>query len=785
MFRNYLTVIFRTLTRQKVFSVVSIASLTVGMTCSALLAMFVYHELSFDRMHASRDRIGLLILTKELSTGRQVIPSQQAPLAPLIKENVPEVEDYVRMVERGHTLTTGERTGGESIWFADPSVLSVFSFRLAEGNSATALCEPRSVVMTAPAAARYFGEENPIGRSITFNGSVDLKVTGLLEEIPDNSSFRFDILVPFALLGDAGEDPNAWMGADFLTWLLAPKGTDLVEMGNKVSDFCQKYYTDRDGAEGATLSFQVKPMGDLRLHGVDDTGGTLSTVVALSGIAVSLLLVSCLNFVMLSIARASQKTREIGVRKVLDAENWQVARHLMLETLLVSLLAVLPAIVLIEVFLPHFNVLAGKQLSMSAAILPLTAVMALFVLACGISAGIAPALSSMMSTPAQALRGKIVVGRRGCRLRQTLVAVQFAIVITAISITLLVNQQLGFVLGKDLGLDKSNVVRLSATSQIADSYDAFGERLRALPGVAAVTSSLHGVTNISSTIGNNWNFEGRDEDLRLELHFEKVNYDYEKVLGLRMAAGRFYSKEFPSDATDGIVLNKRAVQLMGMTDPIGKRFSYWDRTKTVIGVVEDFNLEPLSEPLKPMLLIFGRRLGNIYVKLAPENQKQTLAGIATIYTEMSPGTPFAYTYLDALYRDQYQSVDRMKEITGWSSAIVIVITSAGLLAMMSLTVARRRREIGVRKAIGATESGITVMFLKELLILVGLSFIASLPVSYLIASSWLGRWAYHVELNWSVFVMSGLLTAVIAVTTVGVLVIRAARTKPSETLRCE
>ncbi|MCX6834196.1 MAG: ABC transporter permease [candidate division Zixibacteria bacterium] len=785
MIRNYLTVVFRTLTRQKAFSLVSIASLTVGMTCSALLAMFVCHELSFDRIHESLDRIGLLVMTKELSTGRQVIPSQQAPLAPLIKEHIPEVQDYVRMVERGHTLASGEKTGGESIWFADPSFFSVLSFRLTEGDSATALSEPHSVVMTAAAASRYFGEKDPIGRSITLNGSVDLKVTGLLEEIPDNSSLRFDILVPFALLSDAGEDPNAWMGADYLTLLLAPKGTDLAEMGDKVSAFCRKYYTDRDAAEGATLSFRVEPMGDLRLHGIDETGGTLSTVVALSGIAISLLLVSCLNFVMLTTARLSQRTREIGVRKVLGAEKWQVARHLMLETVFVSLLAVPPAIVMTEVLLPQFDALTGKQLSMSDAVLPLVGVMALFVLVCGISAGIAPVLSSMMSTPVQALRGKIVEGRKGGRLRQTLVAAQFAVVIIAISITLFVNQQLGFVLSKDLGLDKSNVIWLSATSQIVDSYESFSERVRALPGVVAVTLSLQGITNISSTIGNNWNFEGRDEDLRLELHWERVNYEYDKVLGLRMAAGRFYSKEFPSDATEGIVLNKRAVQLMGMTDPIGKRFSYWDRPKTIIGVVDDFNLEPLTEPLKPMLLIFGRKLSNIFVKLNPENQKQTLAGIAAIYTEMSPGTPFDYTYLDALYRDQYQSVDRMKEITSWSSAIVIVITSAGLLAMMSLTVARRRREIGIRKAIGATESGITLMFLKELLILVGLSFIVSLPVSYLTASSWLGKWAYHVDLNWSVFVVSGLLAIVIAVATVGVLVIRAARTKPSETLRYE
>ncbi|RKX26602.1 MAG: hypothetical protein DRP45_03125 [Candidatus Zixiibacteriota bacterium] len=785
MIRNYLTIAIRNILRNKGYFAITTAGLVIGMVCFVLLTLWVVDEVSYDKFHDNLDRLAVVSWHNALATGQQTVAATQAPLAPLLKESIPGVEDYIRLVDRGHTLSSGEESHGESILFADSSILTVLSFSMLIGDPASALRSPRTVVLTESAAAKYFGDEDPMGKTMTLNGDISVMVTGVVKRIPPSSSIRFGVLAPFDLLEEVGEDPRKWAGSDYFTLLLMSPGISGAEVNERVSSFCHDFYNERYGSENNFTQYHTFPFPELRLYGVDGSSGSIGRVLVVSIIALCLLFVSGMNFVMLTTARVNHRSREAGIRKVMGASQGQIVRQVLVETTMVSLLAMFIALLIVELVLPAFNGFVQKNLQVGSFVIELGGMLLLWVTVTGLLAGMFPAVSMASTLPAGTVRGQHVTGRTDRRLRQTLVVAQFTISVAFLLLAALMHQQLNYIVTKDIGLDKENVVRLPATTDVEKSYDFFKRRLLEHPGILAVTTSGQNVVHINSTIGNNWDFDGRDPATRIALHFDWVGYDYDRVLDIKMAQGRFYSEEYATDASDGIVLNEEAVQLMGIDDPIGKRFSYWGRDRTIIGVVKNFHLEPLDETIKPLILILEPMISSIYIKIAPTNQGETIAAIETAFREVSPTGSFAYSFLENRFINAQSGLLRMLGIVDLAALLVAFIAGLGLFGLISFLAERRRKEVGIRKTLGATVPGIMRLFLSEFMRLVAISLVIGCPLAYYLGNDWLSTLPYRTEIGWGLFAATSLLAATVVLLSVGMQVTRAARANPVEALKYE
>lgn len=785
MIKNYITTSIRNLLRYKAYSAINIAGLVIGMVSSIFLVMWVLVNWNVNRFHENLDRLSMVAYYLDLETGRQLGTATQAPMAPLLKESIPGIEDYVRLVQRAHTLSYGERSRVEWACFADTSILSVLTFPMLRGDPASALRTPRSVILTEAAADRYFGDENPLGKLMVLNDAISLEVTGVLETLPLASTYQFEVLVPFELLNEVGENTHQWAGHDYTTLLLTSPGIATSELSRQVGDFCHDFYYKGSALEESDLHHYVLPLADLHLYGVDGKSGSLNSVLAASIIAFCMLIVSVVNFVLLTTARISNRSQEAGIRKVMGASPGQIVRQAVMETTTVSLIAMLISVAIVELSLTAANAALGNVLQLHSYSLELGGLLVLWVVVTGLLGGIFPAISLSATRPAAIIHGDQVTGRKGRRLRHTMVVAQFSISVVFLTLATLLHQQLWYVATKDLGLDKENVVRLPATTKITESYELFRSRLLRNPGVLNVTTAGQNIVHINSSIGNDWNFEGRDPNTRIEVHFDWVGYDYDKVFKLEMAQGRFYSEEYPSDARDGIVINEEAMHKMGISNPIGKRFSFWGRDKTIIGVVRDFHLEPLDETIKPLILIFEPVINFVYVRIAPDNQSETIAAIEAVYQEMSPGSTFTYLFLGDNFISSQEKLLSLVAIFDFAAVLVAFIAGLGLLALVSFMAEQRRHEIGIRKTLGASTSGIVRLFLLEFMKLVAVSLAIGCPVAYYLGNDWLSSMPYRTEIGWELFAITCVLAVTVVLLTIGFQVIRAARANPVDSLRCD
>jgi len=785
MFRNYLKVALRNIVRHKAYSVINVAGLAIGMACALLILLWIQDELSYDRFHENADRLHLVALTQRMETGQQTIPTQQAPLGPLLKGNIPEIVEYARFREYFYTLTYNEMTFQEEIYFADPSFLTMFSFPLIKGDPATALDDPHSILLTETMAEKYFAENEPVGKVVRLKDQLDLTVTGIVRDVPHNSTIRFECLAPFQLLQELGYEIDQWLGNDYLTFVLLQERPSSQEVGEKINAFCRDLYKQEKGFSECPYSMFLHPLTKAHLHPLGWAGGRIDYVYIFGFAAAMILIIACMNFVNISTARSVNRAKEICLRKVVGASRAQLGRQFLGESILLSLVAAAVAVAFAEFLLPVFNYLAGKELSLvysnPALLLGLPAI----VILTGVLSGMFPAIYLSAFQPVKVLKGHLRSGRGALRLRRILVVFQFVLSLVLIIATIVISSQIEYISNKDLGLNKENVLCLFASQGIKEHYLTFKEELEKNAGVVSVTASAQGITHINSSLGNNWGFDGRDPNQRLEIHFDWVSLDYAETFSLRMAKGRFYSEEFPSDLADGIVLNERAVELMGMKDPIGKRFSYWGNDKRIIGVVKDFHLEPLYETLKPMVLIYQDFINLVYIRIAPGDPSQVVSHVEKMYKRLEPGGTFQYRFLEDRYKRLYRSELRLAALSQYATGLAIFIACLGLFGLASFMAERRTKEIGVRKVLGASMTGIVRIMCKEFVILVLLSILIASPIAYYVMIRWLEHFAYRTSLGWWVFAVGGLLALFITLITVSFQAVKAALTNPVETLRYE
>ncbi len=792
MLKNYLKTAFRNLRRHKGYSFLNIAGLAIGMACFLMIVVFVQDELSYDKFNDKADRI--FRMTSEWNQ-RGVIahyPLVFSGIAPLLQNDYPEVMSYARFDQRLNILVSSgdKKFYEERLFFTDASFFEMFTFPLNEGNPETALIEPYSIVLTEKMAEKYFGGENPVGQTLSIDNEHDYKITGILKKIPRNSHIQFDFLASMATL--EVQDPRygklwAW---NCYTYLLLPQGYSYLDLEKKFPDFIRRHRGE-EAAEAYTFSLQ--PLTSIHLHshlGSEiEPNGDVRYVYIFSIIAFFLLLIACINFMNLSTARSANRAKEVGMRKVLGADRARLTRQFLGESLFLSLLAMPIAVALIQLFLPAFNALTGKDLRIgymgnSVVFLGLIGIL-LFV---GLISGSYPAFFLSTFRPAEVLRGKLKGGSGSVLFRKVLVVVQFSISIVLIAGTLIIANQLDFIRNKKLGFDKEHVVVMPVSrAGIGQDFEAFKKELLQNPGV----ESACGSTSLPSLLTTLSTFipEGFEEEERLTLRNVLVDYDFIKTFGMEIVEGRDFSRNFATDSKEAFIVNEAALKEFGWDSAVGKRLIDLDGPKGyVIGVVKDFHFRSKRQRIEPLILSLAPSSRYVYfvsVKIKSWNLGDTLNFLKSRWQVFSPNWPFEYFFLDDNFDRMYKSEDRLSHVFLTFTFLAIIIACLGLFGLTAFTAEQRTKEIGIRKVLGASTPGVVLLLSKEFMKWVLIANVIAWPVAYFAMSRWLENFAYRISLGWAVFAVSAALALGIALITVGFQATKAALANPADVLRYE
>jgi putative ABC transport system permease protein len=794
MLKNYIKIAFRNLWRHKIFSLINITGLAIGMTACILIYLYVSFELSYDSFHRKADRIYRVVA--DLKTPDEVI-SHNGPawaVAPNIKDEFPEVRSFVRITNWNDiAVRKGDiKLIEKSITWADSSFFEVFDFGLLKGDPHTALKEPHTVVLSEKIARKYFGKTDPIGQTLQFaDGSLTAKVTGIMKDIPENSQVKAELILSMTTITTemATNLDSSWDNYGGYAYLLLTPGMDAKALERKFPAFLER----RNGAamKKAQMypTLMLEPLRDVYLRSTRDgqKKENIANVYIFSVVAVFILLIACFNFINLTTARSADRAREVGVRKVVGAERWQLTKQFIGESLVICLIAFLLSIIFSSVLLPSFNQLAGKTISHSI-FESVYCLAALFLAAVcvGVMAGVYPALVLSSYKPVVVLKGRYPGGSNGMWLRKALVVSQFAISIGLIIATIIVYNQMSYMRSRDLGFSRDQIMVMDTYGDPAKN--AFRQVLSQMPAVKSVAMSANVPGSVNSSAYTEIeNKKGVFQVTALDLYF--VDYDYIDLFKMKVVAGRGFSKNFGTDSTQAMVLNESAVKLLGYSSPqeaIGKRYKQWGNEGEIIGVIKDFHFRSLQQQINPLSLRMSREYYNLLsVNISPVNLPATIAAIEKKWKELIPSWPFNYYFMDEFFDRQYRAEDRFGKLFLNFSILAILISCLGLVGLASYSAMQRTKEIGIRKVMGASVANIVGLLSKDFLKLLPIAALIAFPVAGFVMNNWLQDFAYRESLPWWAFVLAGVLATVVALFTIGFQAIKAAVANPVKSLRSE
>jgi putative ABC transport system permease protein len=797
MLKNYFKIAFRSLWRHRAFSFMNILGLAVGMTACFLIYMYVSFEKSYDSFNTKADRIFRVV--SELKTATDVVHAGvTTPAAGFaLKNDFPEIESFVRFHNDGYLVQKGNiKFQEKKSMLADSTVFRVFDLPLIYGDKNTALKEPMSIVLSQTAAKKYFGDENPVGQQVLLTGAgINAKVTGVMKDIPENSHMKADMFVSMTsyqpIYQYLNPDSN-WNTNNAYTYILLKPNADYHALELKLAAFVQLHMGPQPAKDQSSLSLHLEPLRDIYLHSNYQNWGSIETgnysnVKIFAVIAIFILLIACINFVNLTTARSIERAKEVGVRKVIGAERIQLTMQFIGESVIISLFAFVLAVFLCALLMPLFNQLAGKTISADIFGNPVQ-IVSLFFLAIviGVVAGIYPSLVLSSFKPVHVLKGRFSSGTKGLLLRQGLVVFQFAISIILIIGTIVVYTQLNYMRSQDLGFNKEQTMVINTNYD--RNKDAFKQSLSSIPGVmsSAYSSAVPG-NNIPAAHSEIENREGKMQVANINVYF--VDFDFVKQYGMHMLAGRAFSREFATDTANKMIVNESAVRLLGYTSPeqaIGKKFQQWGRSGEIIGVVKNFHYKSLQEEIKPLTMrIEPTGFGLLSVKVATSNLPATVKAMEKQWERAIPHRPFDYSFLDESFDEQYRAENRFGNLFFNFAALAIFISCLGLLGLASYSTIQRTKEIGVRKVLGASVSGIVNLLSVEFVKLVLIAFVIAAPVAWFGMHKWLMDFAYRTNINWWVFVLAGIAATLIAFITISFQAIKAAVANPVKSLRSE
>lgn len=801
MFKNYIIIAVRNLIRQKGYSLINALGLSLGVACFILILLFIQDELSYDRHHEKAGRIYRLT---EVIAPAEHSSSQPFSVAPTLANDYPVmIEHAVRFfnmqaptltLDNGPELHFNERR----FFFVDSTVFEVFTFPFIKGDSKTALHAPYSMVITEAMAKKYFGGVDALGKTLRFEGQHDLKVTGIIAPVPENSHFKFDFLASFSTITGMqnGVKPAGWNWNPCWTYLLLTEGTSSEALAAKLPGFVESYFPDniRD-----RVSLHLQALTDIHLHSHLDfeiaPNSNIAYVYIFSVIAGLVLLIACINFMNLATARSAKRAREVGMRKVLGAERAQLIRQFLSESFIMSLLAVALAIPLVDLSLPILNSFLNKAIAFdllgnSVLLFSLIGTIVLV----GFVAGVYPAFVLSAFRPIQVLKGKLnLTGFDWTAvMRKGLVVAQFAISIILIIGTLIAYNQLRYLQQANLGFDKEQVVMINILrANLASRYDEIKNRLLQNSQVLHVTTSEEVLGSKYQT--NPFKPQGFTENQQFQRLM--VGYDFVETFNLELVAGRSFNKAFSTDDSLAVMINEAMVRHLNWGSPqeaLGKGFTGRRRTQVVIGVLKDFHYASLHNPIGPFVLdvadtesghnFFDRYLA---VRIAPESYQETLAYLQQTWSEFLPNRPFEYFFMDDEHGKLYRAEENLGRVAGTFAAFAIFVGCLGLLGLTSFTAEQRTKEIGIRKVLGASVASVTTLLSKDFVKLVVLANVVAWPVAWFAMNNWLQNFAYRIEVSWWAFVLAGGVALLIALLTVSAQAIRTALANPVEALRYE
>jgi len=798
MWKNHLKIALRNLLNNKIFSAINIFGLAIGLACCILMFLFIQHEVSYDKFHANAKNLYRVTSIAEGTNGKTNLAVTPSAWAPLMKKDYPQIRNYVRLLKDEKSIlgeAGKEHIIVKNLFLADPAFFDVFSYKLLKGNPAKALVQPNTIVLTEQAAKKYFGDTDPIGKTLeattTFAPTFNVQVTGVISEPPANSHFTFDALISMSTLGDIS---NLWAYHMYHTYVVLANGASKNSLETKFKSFSDKYITNNPNADGKQ-EIHLQPVTDIHLHsqmvGELEENGDITYVYIFSGIALFVLLIACLNFMNLSTVRSLKRAKEVGLRKVVGAERQQLITQFLGESILVSFFALILSIVIVVLTLPVFNDLSGRTLHINfgsnynfiLALILLTGLV-------GILSGIYPASVLSSFNPVEVLKGSFQKSIKGNALRKVLVTLQFVISIGLIASTILVYHQMQFVQNKKLGFDQEKVVVVTIPKNgDPKKIEALKTSLMNTPGViSASAASTIPSTKIPVNLIHDES-SAANENRSMQMLF--TDQDFVKTMQMKLIAGRDFSKNYSTDENEGFIINNQAVQSSGWKtakNAIGKSFQWVVpdkvlKTGKIIGVVEDFNITPLKSPVQPLVMhILPRRFQYLYVRLHSNN---ALTKVKKIFKEFNPEQPFEYSFLDDTINAMYSSEKKLGKIFGYFSGLAILIACMGILGLSIYSTQQRIKEIGIRKVLGATPVNIVKELSKEFLKPVSIAALIASPIAWYAMNKWLQGFAYRININAWVFLLAGVIALLIALLTVSFHAIKAAIANPVKSLRTE
>ncbi len=804
MLRNYLKIAYRNMKRNKGYSFINIFGLSTGIACSLLIMLFVADEFSFDRFYEDSEQIYRVCVDRQYPNRQVNFAASPAPMAQALMNDLPDIINAVRLFSPNATqnrtwqVRYNEKVFEESsVLYVDSTFFSVFSIPLLHGEPNSALKGKNSLVITRSTALKYFGEENPIGKSLSFDNQLDLIITGITEDLTYNSHFKFDFLIPIS--NTRLYNSQFWLSYPACTYLLLRKDQSIEELESKFPAFVEKYmapqveqYVGSSFSEyqnsGNGYRFFLQPITEIHLHSNYryelEPNSSITYVYFFSGIALVVLLIACINFMNLSTARSASRAKEIGLRKVLGSYRRRLVLQFLVESEVYSFLSLLTAIGIVFLCLPEFRNLVGRSLdlynyNLSFVIGGLVS----FAAVIGLLAGLYPSLFLSSFRPIAVLKGKLRTGAGSGEFRNGLVIFQFSISICLIIGALLINKQLNYMINANMGFDKNHLVVIDNASVLGQRGTVFKDLLLNNVGISGVSfaNTVPGRTFRTATI-NTENSPGEG----YSMYMLTADYDYIETLGMEIIKGRNFSRDFRTDSS-AVLINEQAANELGWDDPIGKEFNNpsinANNKLRIIGLVKNFNYKSLQEEISPLLVQLSNFNDLAIIRIETENIQSTLAYIEKTWNEITTNYIFKYSFLDRDFERLYVSEQNTKVIFGSFSGIAIVIACLGLFSLAAFLAEKKTKEIALRKVLGASYISIIFMISKDFLKGVAVANLIAWPTAYIFMYQWLQNFAYRIDISLITILLSGMLTLVIAILTVSFQAFKAAKANPVDSLR--
>lgn len=787
MFRNYFKIAVRNLLRHKGFSFINISGLAVGMASAVLIILWILSEVGYDDFHQKKDRIYQVWNKATFSGKLQCWNTTPKVLARYVQQDVPEIEQATRAEwPNNYLLTYLEKRLKSQGNIVDSNFLQVFSFPLLQGNPRSVLMDMHSIVVTETLAKKLFGDENPVGKLVKLDNKENFTVTGVLKDIPTNTRFKFEFLLPWSYLRANGNDDEYWGNNSVSNFVLLKENATIDAANNKIKKIKVRY----DKTEDPSWEMFLYPMSRWRLYGnftngVEE-GGRITFVKLFGIIAAFILLIACINFMNLSTARSEKRAREVGIRKVVGARKGALVVQFIGESILLSLIAGVIALLLVQVSLPGFNTLTDKKLSVPYSSWPFWLGSFAFVLLTGLVAGSYPAFFLSSFRPVKVLKGTIKATHALITPRKVLVVLQFTFAIILIIGTIIVKQQIDYARNRETGYNKNNLIYHFLDGDLDKNYQLVKNELLSSGVASSVTKTSAPLTQGWS---DSWGFQWEGKDPNDKTDFDRFCADegLAKTAGLQFVAGRdFNLQQFPTDST-GIIINESAAKVMNFKDPLGQIVKDNGIDWHIVGVIKDFILQSPFYPTKPMVIEGSKGFFNcIHIKLnEARSTADNLAKAEAIFKKYNPEFPFIYKFVDEEYAKKFDNEKRTATLAALFAALTIFISCLGLFGLAAYMAENRVKEIGIRKVLGASVGGITTLLSKDFLKLVIVSILIASPIAWWAMYKWLQDYPYRVEIRWWVFVAAGLTSILIAIGTVSYQSVRAALANPVKNLRSE